>query len=297
LEQRETNVALIPNGKMGITISKLCGALATDGTIYKQRKLWNGYPACSYYFELADGWLDNVNFVSKWVNDITNKKGSIKPHKGSFRFRIGNKNLVSYLHALGFPYGDKCRTVKIPEEINKNKEFQRAFISSALMFDGTVKLDGTIEFSTISKKLFDKMISILRDEDVSIRTYKRKMTRWSNNFKYIFYSKSFSYFLNILEGPKKIKLEIIRGNRIASIEELEGLFNVKTQSKAPVLRELYEKIKNSYPDAIPFNLLKVYIENKYNVKFHRNTISLYLNLLVRCKIVKRNENGWYIFDY
>lgn len=295
--KRDIHVALIPDGKTGITISKLCGALATDGTIYKQRKLWNGYSACSYYFELADGWLDNVNFVSKWINEITNKKGSIKPHKGSFRFRIGNKSLVSYFHSLGFPYGEKCRTVKIPEEINKNKEFQRAFISSALMFDGTVKLDGTIEFSTTSKKLFDKMVSILREEDVSIKTYKRRFTRWSSNFKYIFYSKSFSYFLNILEGPKKAKLEIIRGNRIASIEELVNFFSVKTQSKAPVLIELYEKIKKSYPNAISFKLLKSYIENKYDVKFHRNTISLYLNLLVRCKIVKRNENGWYVFDY
>lgn len=292
----DIHIAIIPDNRDGIVISKLCGALATDGTIYKKRKLWNGYQAHSYYFELADEWFDNVKIVSNWVNEITNKNGAIKPHKGSFRFRIGNKDLVSYLHSLGFPYGEKCLRVKIPKEINKNREFQRAFISSALMFDGSVKLDGTIEFSTTSKKLFDKMVNILREDGVNVKTYKRRFTRWSNNFKYIFYSKSFSYFLNILEGPKKKKLEIIRGNRTASIEELSSLFPVRAQTKVPILRELHEKLDNSYPNSLSFKELKYYIENKYKIKLHRNTISLYLNLLVKCKIIKRNKRRWYVFD-
>ena len=252
-QKRDIHIAVIPDGEKGITISKLCGALATDGTIYKQRKLWNGYPACSYYFELADEWFDNVKFVSEWISDIINKKGSIKPYKGSFRFRIGSKRLVSYFHSLGFPYGEKCQIVKIPEEINNCKEFQKAFISSALMFDGTIKLDGTVEFSTTSKKLFDKMVNILREDGVSIKTYKKRFTRWSSNFKYIFYSKSFSYFLNNLEGPKKTKLEIIRGNRTASIEELLNLFCIRTQSKAPVLSELYKKSKSHIQTLYPLN--------------------------------------------
>ncbi len=288
--------AVIPEGKIGLTISKLCGALATDGTIYRQRKMWNGYKANSYYFELTDEWFDNVKFVSKWISEIANKSGSIKPSKGSFRFRIGNKNLVLYLHSLGFPLGEKSSIVSVPKEIYKNKNFQRAFISSALMFDGTVKLDGTIEFTTISKSLFNGIINILREDGVKVKTYRRRFTRWSKSLKYVFYSKAFSYFSNILEGPKKTKLEIIRGDKKISIEELLCLFPSRPQSKVPILKELYESVKNSYPQALSFKLLKDGIESKCNVKLHRNTISLYLNLLVRCKILKRNKNRWYVFE-
>lgn len=296
-QKREIHVALIPHNKSGIIISKLCGALATDGTIYTQRKLWNGYRADSYYFELTDEWFDNVSLVSKWTREILGKNGSIKPNKGSFRFRIGSKDLVSYFHRLGFPYGEKCSIVEIPEEImNSDNKYKLPFVSAAIMFDGSVKLDGTIEFTTISKKLRNQMVLILKENNVKVVLFERRFRRWSNKMKYGFYSKNFKFFLKILEGPKKTKLDIIRGNKKIDIEELLDLFPSKPHSKAPVLRGLYEKISNMYPDSISFKSLKEYIENKYKVSFHRNTISLYLNLLVKCDIINRGKNRRYSLE-
>jgi len=290
-------LSTIPTGEEGVVISKLCGALATDGTIYMQKKMWNGYQAHSYYFELADEWLDNVILVSRWINKICGKCGSINPYKGSFRFRVGNKKLVLYLHGLGFPYGEKCGIVEIPKEIlNKGKKYKLSFVSAALMFDGSIKLDGTIEFTTVSKKLRDQMVSILNENNIKVKRFKTRITRWSKNWKYGFYSKSFGFFIEILEGPKKSKLEIIRDSKKVSIEGLLYLFPLRSQAKAPVLKELYEKIKEIYPNYVSFKSLKEHVENKYKVKLHRNTISLYLNLLVRCNIINRKNRRWYVFD-
>ncbi|MFH0929259.1 MAG: hypothetical protein V1818_02795 [Candidatus Aenigmatarchaeota archaeon] len=287
----------IHEGNIGITICKLCGALATDGTIYRQKKMWNGHHYYSSYFELTDEWFENVKLISEWVKEITGKKGSIKPLKGGFRFRIGNKHLIPYLHSLGFPYGKKGSIVRIPEEIMKGgNKYKISFVSSALIFDGSVKLDGTIEFTSISKKLRDQMVYILKENKLRVKLFKRKFERWSKRWKYGFYSKSFGFFLKNLEGPKKTKLEIIRGNRKTDIEELIKLFPVRANAKAPILKELYSKLRGSYPENLNFRELKTYIEKKYNVKMHRNTILLYLHILVKSGIMKRTKIGWYLFE-
>ncbi len=287
----------IPNNKNGITISKLCGALAADGTIYKQNKIWNGYPASSYYFEIADGWKENIFLASEWIKSIIKKKGSIESHRKWHRYRIGNKILVQYFHSLEFPYGKKSTTVSVPSQIlNNTREHKLAFISGLLIFDGTVKIDGTIEFSTKSRKLYDQIISILKKEEIHIRKFRYQITKWSTGWKYGFSSRSADFFMNILDGPKKRKLKVIKKGEKLDIDRLMKLFPEQTHSKLPFLKEIYNQLRNSYPDKINFKSIKDNIEQKYQIVFHRNTLLGYLNLFVKSKIAKRIKVGWYKFD-
>ncbi|MDI6825854.1 MAG: hypothetical protein QMD36_01510 [Candidatus Aenigmarchaeota archaeon] len=197
-------LGIIPENNIGMTICKLCGALAADGTIYKQNKFWNNYPVSSYYFEITDEWYDNVLLVSEWVFKLLGRKGSIKPHKGGFRFRIGSRILVEYLVSLGQPYGKKSETVFIPNKIfMMGNDFLLAYITGVLMFDGTVKLDGTIEFSTISKKLRDQIVAVLKMNSVKIKTFKLKFERWSNKWKYGFTANHSIFFLAFLKARRK----------------------------------------------------------------------------------------------
>jgi hypothetical protein len=290
----EIENGIIPNNQDGILISKLCGALASDGTIYKQDKIWNEYPETSYYFELADEWKESVALVSEWIEKIINKKGAIKPYRGSFRYRIGSKKLVSYLHSLGFSYGCKAKTVSIPKEVlSKEREFQLAFITGVLIFDGTVKMNGTTEFCTISKKLRDQMVEILKKENIHLWTFKTKMTKWSSGWKYGFSSRSFDFFMRMLEGPKLKKLILIRKGQKLSIKELHSLFPLREWSKIPFIKEIYKQIKSVSPNSIHYKNLSNNISEKYKVKFNRNTLLNYLNLLVKSEVIKRSSRGWY----
>ncbi len=286
----------IPQSKEGIMISKICGALATDGSFYKKEKLWNGYKATSYYFELTDEWKENVELVKDWIKSLIGKEGSIKPNTGSFRYRLGSKYLVEYLHSLGFPYGEKSSIVTIPKLVLQlPRKYQLSFVSSAIMYDGTVKLDGTVEFTTISKKFRNEMVSILRKEKIHIYAFEKRFDRWSTNLRYGFSSRSFDFFMNLLEGPKRRKLELIRIGAKLSLEELLKLFPEQEHSKLPFIRILYEEIR---PCVKPINFqnLKAIIESKYKTPFHRNTLIAYLNILVKSELIKRISKGWYKFE-
>jgi len=287
----------VPSNKSGIIISKLCGALATDGTIYKQDKLWNGYKETSYYFELADYWLENVLIVKKLVKSLIGKEGSIRPLRGCYRYRIGSKILVEYLHSLGFPYGKKARTVSIPKEIlSKDAEFKNAFVCSAIMFDGSVKLDGTVEFTSASRKMFKQMVEILSKQKVAVKTYKRKFTRFSDADKYIFYSKSFEFFIRNLDGPKLQKLILVRRGMKLSINMVYGIFPIQPHSKIPIMKEVVETLVKRHPLGYSFYEIMGYLESKYNQKIHRNTLILYLNILLKSRIIKRISRGCYTID-
>lgn len=284
---------VIPKSEEGITMSKLCGALATDGTIYKQEKLWNGYKASSYYFELTDEWKDNVELIQKWVKALIDKEGSVGLHKGSLRYRIGSKVLVEYLHSLGFPYGEKTYNISVPNAIlSLPREYKLAFVGSAIIFDGSVKLDGTIEFSSVSKQFRDQMVSILKKEKIHLHQFKMRSTKWSDSLKYGFSSRSFNFFMSLLEGPKKEKLELIRIGRRLSLSDLLKLFPEQEHSKLPFLKAIYKQIEAT-GSSIHFQELKRKIEEKHKITFHRNSLLVYLNLLVKSKLIKRNSIGWY----
>jgi hypothetical protein len=57
----------LPKGEKGILVSRICGAVITDGLIYKQEKFWGKYLEKSYYLEIADEWKENIDLVSKWI--------------------------------------------------------------------------------------------------------------------------------------------------------------------------------------------------------------------------------------
>ena len=99
--------------------------------------------------------------------------------------------------------------------------------------------------------------------------------------------------MKILEGPKKTKLQLIRNGKNMSIEELLKLFPIQEQSRIPFIKEIYEQLKLAFSNSLSFRTLMDNITKKYKTKFHRNTLLVYLNLLVKSEIIKRTLRGRY----
>lgn len=281
----------IPSDGSGVLVGKILGSLVSDGCIY--RRYLKKYPTPSKYFELTDEWKESVKLVSDWVEQLTGLKGSISPHKGGWRYRLGSRDLVDYLHSLDVPYGEKSSTIEVPSQIlDGGERLMLPFMTAVFIFDGTVKLDGTFEFCTNSQALRDQISSFLKKENLHVWEFEKPHERWSNRTKYGFSSRSHEFFLKILEGPKKTKLEIIRNGRKASFQELSALFPRRSWSRAPCLEEAYVYVGSASPSKLKFNDIKRHIENKHGLSMHRNTLTCYLNLLVKSGLVRR-ENGLY----
>lgn len=75
------------------------------------------------------------------------------------------------------------------------------------------------------------------------------------------------------------------------IKGLLKLFPERGHSKGPILKEIYNQLSHNY--WMSFKELKRNIEETLKIKTHRNTILLYLNLLVKSKIMIRTRKGCY----
>lgn len=270
--------------------------IISDGTIYKLEKVWKGRKNYSYYIELADEWLENVKAFSSWIESLTQRKGNISFFRGCFRYRIGLKKLVKELNKIGIPYGRKSKIIKIPPFVYKEgKKCLENTIGAILTFDGTVKIDGCVEFSTVSFKLFKQIIKFLEENKVNFSIFSYKITRFSDSTKYGFYSRDFQFFQKILFGEKKKRLKFIMKGKNMSIKELMHMFPVRKTHKARYLIEIYQFLKKENTPK-PKREIRRYIEEKYKTKISRNTIGNYLKLLINSHLIRRIKRGWYIWE-
>ncbi len=62
------------------------------------------------------------------------------PHRHTYGFFIYNKKICEFIHSLGFPYGEKTYSVKVPKPIlqSNNIEVARRFVKGVFDTDGTV---------------------------------------------------------------------------------------------------------------------------------------------------------------
>ncbi|MEK6904320.1 MAG: hypothetical protein AABW87_01880 [Nanoarchaeota archaeon] len=149
--------------------------LNKDNLLIFEKIILDIYPAYKiqlhYTIELTDEYKDSVESFNKWMES----EFGVKPNsfnkrreKKAWRTIYSNKIISRYLTTFfGMNPGPKAYTVKEPLIIEKSSLLiRRAFALGVLMFDGCVKKEGCISFSTRSKNLSNSIRDIFNKDKI-----------------------------------------------------------------------------------------------------------------------------------
>jgi intein/homing endonuclease len=177
-------------------IAELCGIHAGDGYLRNDGKRieWD-----------VSGSVEEKEYYDEHVIPILNKtfdldvNGRFFPCRNTYGFVVRDKEVVKKIHSLGFPYGNKTLTVKIPNFIlNSNKRIKAFFLRGVFDTDGCLTFDRKgkiykenyhifprVFFSTVSKYLFLDIQKLLKDLSISysIQIYEPKRKNESTRFR------------------------------------------------------------------------------------------------------------------
>ena len=257
-------------------LAKIIGAFAADG---------NFYPPDMIRWE--DEYEEQLEVLSNWFKISFGFGLRIKPSKrerNSFTTRFRNKIIGRYLEIFfGFHPIDKRYTVNEPELIKQQSlEIRKYFASGALMFDGSVNCDGTVGFSSVSKKFRDSISEILLKDGIKISVTKKPS---SNKWSFVSSRElnlhqlrklSFYFEKNILK--RKI-LDFYSGDlKISSTDDF---------------RVLFPKIRNKIRPADLFSIITMM--DKFDVyqiikitNLSRKLLLTYLRILEKANLVTSN---------
>lgn len=171
-------------------VAEICGIHAGDGYLRddgKRREL-----------EISGG-FDEKSYYDKHVIPLFNKtfnlniKGRYFYSKSTYGFviRYPEINVIRFIHDLGFPYGKKSLSVKIPKFVLENDLLKRHFLRGYFDTDGhlsfTKRANGSysefkktrhyyprITLTTVSKNLAKEVRIILKELDFTFSHYKNE---------------------------------------------------------------------------------------------------------------------------
>ncbi len=181
--------------QMSEELSEICGIHAGDGYLrndgHRKELDVSGNVEESEYYD------KHVCFLFEKAFNI-NIENKFFPSRNTYGFVLRNKKIIESLHDLGFPYGDKSTSVRIPKSIlhSDNKKIIASFLRGLFDTDGNIsfrkyygksyKLFKTanhvypvISIATVSKNLSDGIAAILKKLDIGYNyySYKPRKTR------------------------------------------------------------------------------------------------------------------------
>lgn len=183
-------------------ISEICGIHVGDG--YLRNKDHRKELDISGSIEEEEYYDNRVIPLFEEVFKIT-IKGRFFPHRNTYGFVIRDLKIIEFMHKLGFPYGKKTLTVKIPRSILKtnNKQIIRSFLRGFFDTDGSISFKKSygnykyfkrtyhyyprITFSTVSRPLVKDLILLLNKLNINFYKvlYKHKNNElWNKSFKF-----------------------------------------------------------------------------------------------------------------
>ncbi len=121
-------------------LAEICGIHAGDGYLRND----------GMRIELdISGNLDEANYYNHRVSSLFKRVFGIKikcryfPHRRTYGFVVRNRRIVEFFHMIGFPYGKKESTVKVPDSIlrSKDKKIISSFIRGIFDTDGCLNFD------------------------------------------------------------------------------------------------------------------------------------------------------------
>jgi len=267
--------------EINMTLAKILGAFAADG---------NYYPPDMLRWE--EEYKEQLELLSEWFDKSFGIKLKIKPSnrmRNSFTIKFRNKIVGRYLQIF-FSYkpSNKIYSVDEPSLIKQQTlDIRRAFASGALMFDGSVNLDGTVSFSVASKSFRDSVVEILKKDGLVLSISKKPN---KNNWSFCTSRKlSLSHLNKIklyfcLRTKKRQIIEFYLGNLKPDLNDLEKLFpKIKSEITPPKLLKFLNKAQNIYDLMI-------------STRLSRQTLLRYLRVLEQSELINSQlEKGKRIY--
>jgi len=154
-----------------------------------------------YCYTLACHHIDDKEFMDNYVIPLYHKIYTVKIYprlwsKGTYGFRICNKELVEFKHSLGLPFGKKDN-IFIPESILNDDLLLKAFIRGFMATDGSVttfiankrRLYPRIQLTNVSELLMSQVTKALKK-------FGFKVTVWVCSYNYPQWNKSHRISIN-----------------------------------------------------------------------------------------------------
>ncbi|MBU3896408.1 MAG: HTH domain-containing protein [Nanoarchaeota archaeon] len=275
-----------------LNLCKISGAIIADGHLAKTSK--------KYTIIIADQHDDILNHFSEWITEEFNVKLTVKQKKDErcYYIEFSNKIIFYYMNKIfDIPSGEKSRIVKTPEIIrNATVNFQRAFATGVLIFDGGVGFcTSKFDFSTTSKNLFADIINTLKNAGIKVTYSNDGFNRTNSLYQFYVSGKdNANRFLKLFLLPntkKYSQLDILLNN-----------FDCKINNLNHVKKYLNHMFPRSRVNTITFldviDLFKYEkqlstreIENK--LKRSYRTINRYLCILKRWNIIIESNEKTY----
>lgn len=135
-----------------------------------------------FNIELTDEYKDSVGAFNKWVREEFGlKPNSFYKKKNAWRIIFSNKVFTRYLMKFfKITPGPKTYTAFEPKIIKKSGlSLRRAFAKGILMFDGCVTKNSQINFTTVSKDLFNSIKEIWSKDKIKFWRSFSKRKEWN----------------------------------------------------------------------------------------------------------------------
>ncbi|MBM3234256.1 hypothetical protein FJZ19_04150 [Candidatus Pacearchaeota archaeon] len=208
-------------------VAEICGIHSGDGYLRGGDKRWE--------FDIS-GNVEEKDYYDFHVKPLFEKAFGIKvdcrhfPCRNTYGFVIRDKEIIKFIHELGFPYGNKSTTIRIPDEIlnSRNIEIKRKFLRGLFDTDGCVhfkKRDQkekynnfkkthhyypTISFVTVSKKLNEDLVKLLMElgfENFGNYQYISKKPNESKRYQLVIYGVDYlNKFFEEIGSENPVKL-------------------------------------------------------------------------------------------
>jgi len=166
-----------------------------------------------YCYTLACHHIDDKEFMDNHVIPLYKKIYDVKIHpriwsKGTYGFRIHNKELVEFKHSLGLPLGKKTN-ISIPEIILTNDFLLKAFIRGFMATDGSVNtfmankrtVYPRIQLTNVSQELMKQI-------GLALKRFGFRVTIWTTDYSYYGWNKSHRISINGQDQLRKWHGEI-----------------------------------------------------------------------------------------
>jgi len=260
--------------KVDENLAKILGAFAADGNFNRPDMLrWE------------DEYEEQLKVLAKWFKHSFGIKLKIRPSKrkrNSFITQITNKIIGRYFEVFfDFHPEDKRYTVNEPMLIKiQPLKIRKAFAAGALMFDGSVNLDGTVSFSSTSKKFRDSILEILLKDGIKVSISKQPHSKFSGSDKWSFISSQ------KLDKSQLIKLSFYFEENTLKRKIIDFYLKQYKLESINTLRTLFPKVKGNFHPIDLLHLIENMKEKEFDIyglmeqtNLSRPTLLRYLRIL------------------
>lgn len=239
-----------------------------------------------YVLEFIDSDKRSMGHLKKLIYKLFGYSSKITPREKGEGYYIffSNKIIGRYLkNIFNFPIGKKSNIVNAPDLVKKAPFFiQRAFVRGLLQFDGSVRRNGNVAFSTNSRQLLDFFISVINKDKLKGIIWERKNRKMELSFESPGAKQWLSYFIkNTLKYQRLYEHNYGFREKVKSIEGATKIFDKVFPSNNRSILTFPELIRT---------VLKLREFTRYQISEKLNThyksLSVMLEVLENAKIIK-----------